>query len=49
MAAGGEAVQAARRREDRVFAERLGSAENAEAIRAFIEKRPPDFSNIEPS
>src|SRR5581483_11454546 len=37
------AVHAARAREDAAFAERIGSPENLEAIRAFFEKRPPDF------
>lgn len=31
-------------REGALFAERLGSAEAAEALAAFFEKRPPDFS-----
>jgi enoyl-CoA hydratase/carnithine racemase len=44
-----EQVRAARRREDRVFAQRVGTPENAEAIRAFFEKRPADFSKIPPS
>ncbi len=43
-----EQVRAARAREDRAFAERLGSPENVEAIRAFFEKRPPDFSKAAP-
>jgi enoyl-CoA hydratase/carnithine racemase len=33
-------------REAIVFAERLGSAETHEAIAAFFEKRPPDFSRL---
>jgi enoyl-CoA hydratase/carnithine racemase len=37
-------IQAARAREDGAFAERVGSAENLEAITAFFEKRAPDFS-----
>jgi hypothetical protein len=37
-------VDAARRGEDAAFAERIGSAENIEAIQAFFEKRPPHFS-----
>lgn len=41
-----EAVRAARRREDTIFAARTGSPENAEAIRAFFEKREPDFSKL---
>jgi enoyl-CoA hydratase/carnithine racemase len=43
-----EAIFAARRREDEAFQQRLGTAENLEAIRAFFERRPPDFSAIEP-
>jgi enoyl-CoA hydratase/carnithine racemase len=43
-----EAVRAARAREDAAFAVRVGSAENVEAITAFLQKREPDFSNIEP-
>ena len=39
-------IRAARGREDRAFAERVGSAENMEAITAFFEKRPPDFSKL---
>ena len=39
-------VADARAREDAVFALRVGSPENREAIRAFFEKRPPDFANV---
>ena len=38
-----QAVDAARQREDEAFQERLGTAENLEAIRAFFERRQPDF------
>jgi enoyl-CoA hydratase/carnithine racemase len=41
-----EAVRAARAREDDGFRVRVGSPENVEAIRAFFEKRKPDFSNL---
>lgn len=41
-----EGVRAARRREDEAFAVRVGSPENVEAIRAFFEKREPDFSSL---
>jgi len=41
-----EGVRAARRREDEAFGVRVGSAENAQAIRAFFEKREPDFSKL---
>jgi enoyl-CoA hydratase/carnithine racemase len=44
MATRAEQIRAARAREDRAFAERVGSAENMEAITAFFEKRAPDFS-----
>jgi enoyl-CoA hydratase/carnithine racemase len=39
-----QAIADARQREDAAFQERLGTAENLEAIQAFFEKRPPDFS-----
>ena len=38
--------RAAREREDRAFEVRIGTPENLEAITAFFEKRPPDFSKI---
>jgi|SRR5579862_51368 len=38
-----EAIAAARAREDEAFQSRLGTPENLEAIRAFLEKRPPRF------
>jgi enoyl-CoA hydratase/carnithine racemase len=41
-----EAIAAARRREDREFSQRTGSPANLEALTAFLEKRPPDFSAI---
>ena len=44
LAARSDAVRAARARENETFAHRLGSAENVEAVQAFLEKRPPDFS-----
>jgi enoyl-CoA hydratase/carnithine racemase len=37
-------IRGARAREDAAFAACIGSDENLEAIRAFLEKRPPDFS-----
>jgi len=39
-------IRAARGREDQAFTERIGTAENLEAIQAFFEKRPPDFSKL---
>ncbi len=47
QAARGDAIRAARAREDEAFVQRVGSPENVEAVRAFFEKRPPDFSNID--
>jgi enoyl-CoA hydratase/carnithine racemase len=41
-----EGVRRAREGEDAGFRERVGSPENVEAIRAFFEKRPADFSKI---
>jgi enoyl-CoA hydratase/carnithine racemase len=41
-----EALRAARQREDQAFAVRVGSPENREAIRAFFEKRAPDFTKL---
>jgi enoyl-CoA hydratase/carnithine racemase len=41
-----EAVRAARAREDAAFRVRVGSPENLEAVRAFFEKRAPDFSRL---
>jgi enoyl-CoA hydratase/carnithine racemase len=48
MATRADATRAARAREDQAFAVRVGSAENLEAIAAFFEKRPPDFSKLPP-
>ena len=39
-------VRAALAREAAVFAERVGTPENVEAIRAFYEKRKPDFAKL---
>jgi enoyl-CoA hydratase/carnithine racemase len=44
-----DAVRAARAREDAAFAVRIGTPENIEAITAFLQKRPADFSKIDPS
>jgi enoyl-CoA hydratase/carnithine racemase len=49
LAARSDAVRAARAREDETFAHRIGSPENLEAIRAFFEKRPADFTDIPPT
>ena len=43
-----EAIAAARQREDEAFQERLGTPENLEAIRAFFEKRAPNFDKGSP-
>ncbi|HSO95535.1 MAG TPA: enoyl-CoA hydratase-related protein [Acidimicrobiia bacterium] len=40
------AAQAARTREEAVFAELTGAPANREAITAFLEKREPDFVNL---
>ncbi len=39
-------VLAAIERENTAFAKRMGTPENVEALTAFWEKRPPDFSNL---
>ena len=39
-------VAAARKREDAAFVVRTGSPENVEAIKAFFEKRKPDFTGL---
>ena len=49
LAARQDQVAAARRREDAAFLVRVGSPENLEAVSAFFEKRPPDFTNVPPS
>ena len=41
-----EQVKAARAREDAAFVGRIGSAENMEAVMAFLSKREPDFRNV---
>ena len=41
-----EPIRAAQRREEEAFGALLGAPENVEAIRAFMEKRAPDFSNL---
>jgi enoyl-CoA hydratase/carnithine racemase len=43
-----DAVRSARRREDEAFAVRIGTPENIEALTAFLQKRPADFSGIDP-
>jgi enoyl-CoA hydratase/carnithine racemase len=42
-----QAIAAARGREDEAFQERLGTPENLEAIRAFFEKRAPNFDQLD--
>jgi enoyl-CoA hydratase/carnithine racemase len=39
-------IRAARAREDQAFVERVGTPENLEAVMAFFEKRPPDFTKL---
>ena len=46
LATRNEAVAAARKREDDAFVVRTGSPENLEAIKAFFEKRKPDFTGL---
>ncbi len=41
-----DGIADARRREDRTFASLLGGPANAEALRAFAEKRSPDFTGM---
>jgi enoyl-CoA hydratase/carnithine racemase len=41
-----EQVRTARSREEEAFEERLASPESIEAITAFFEKRPPDWSKL---
>jgi enoyl-CoA hydratase/carnithine racemase len=41
-----DAIAEARRREDAEFSRMTGSPANLEALTAFLEKRPPDFSSI---
>lgn len=41
-----EAIAAARARETAAFAELVGAPANREAIQAFREKRPPDFTRL---
>ena len=41
-----DAIAAARRREDASFATLMGAPANVEALRAFAEKREPDFSAV---
>jgi enoyl-CoA hydratase/carnithine racemase len=48
LATRSDAVRAALEREHHTFARRAGSPENREAVRAFFEKRPPDFANVSP-
>lgn len=47
LAARLEAVRAARAREDEAFAKLVGGPANREAMAAFREKRPADFSRLE--
>lgn len=44
-----DGVAAARAREDAAFAVRVGSPENQEALRAFLEKRPAQFRGVPPT
>jgi enoyl-CoA hydratase/carnithine racemase len=44
-----DGIAGARAREDAAFAVRVGSPENQEALRAFLEKRPADFRDVPPT
>jgi enoyl-CoA hydratase/carnithine racemase len=44
-----DGIRDARAREDDAFRVRVGSPENVEALRAFLEKRPADFTNVSPA
>jgi enoyl-CoA hydratase/carnithine racemase len=46
LAVRADGIRAARAREDAAFAVRVGSPENQEALRAFLEKRPADFRSV---
>jgi enoyl-CoA hydratase/carnithine racemase len=43
-----ELIVAARARENAAFVKLMGGPANAEALKAFAEKRPPDFTNLPP-
>ncbi len=44
---GREAIRSARERENAAFARLLGSPANIEALKAFAEKREPDFASVD--
>jgi len=46
LAVRADGIRAARSREDAAFAVRVGSPENQEALRAFFEKRTPNFKKV---
>jgi enoyl-CoA hydratase/carnithine racemase len=46
LAVRAEGIGAARAREDAAFGVRVGSPENVEALKAFLEKRPADFARV---
>ncbi len=48
VAARRDAVRAARAREDAVFSKLIGGPANIEALTAFFEKRPADFTHLPP-
>ncbi len=41
-------IRAARSRENAAFVKLMGGPANAEALKAFAEKRPPDFTTLPP-
>lgn len=46
LAVRADGIRAARAREDAAFGVRVGSPENVEALKAFLEKRPADFTKV---
>ena len=46
LAVRADGIRAARGREDAAFGVRVGSPENVEALKAFLEKRPADFTKV---
>jgi enoyl-CoA hydratase/carnithine racemase len=49
LAVRADGIRAARAREDATFRVRVGSPENIEALRAFLEKRPARFVEVPPT
>lgn len=49
LAVRSDGIRGARAREDDAFRVRVGSPENVEALKAFLEKRPADFRKVPPN